>query len=104
MAHRFNLPKWLKPEYPKTEPFTHLHDRFMTCVLIALVVWMVVSTILVVAAVGYEYEPQYVTDFNATTKLWYENIFPQNPFIPITKTCQGSIIKVQECISLGSSN
>ena len=58
-------------------------------------------TTVSVAAVGYETVSVSATpaEFNSTAKLWYENGFPSWEWIPTSRKCEGSFIKIQDCIS-----
>lgn len=90
-----SLAPWF--QYPITRNFS---SPFFSPVLAVVgFIWMMLITIMCLAAVGYEYESIFTTDFNSTTRLWYEKLFPTTPWTPHTKICQPAILKVQECKS-----
>lgn len=86
----------LKFGYPVTKPFKYrfFYHLFYFC----LFVWILIVTYISVAALGYEYDFTYTTDFNGTYRLWYQTIIPDNPWIPYSKVCQPAIIQVQSSI------
>lgn len=59
-------------------------------------VYIVIITIINVAAVGYQLVPVTSTIFNESYVLWYERILPKTSWIPQSRSCDGSVIKLQE--------
>jgi hypothetical protein len=57
--------------------------------------WVTVVTVINVAAVGYELVPTTTTKYNASYSLWYERFTPKS-WIPQTRHCDSSIIKIGE--------
>ena len=85
-------------EYSVTRPFTL---RYFTPMLLALgTVWVAFVTIVTIAAVGYETVSVQVTasEFNSSSKVWYEKLFPTSQWIPASMLCDGSRIKVKDSI------
>jgi hypothetical protein len=82
-------------EYPVTRPITLC--RFWKCVLVlGAIIWVTLITLVNVAAVGYELVPVTSSVFNSSAVLWYERFMPISSWIPKSRTCEWSIIKVLE--------
>jgi len=100
--HPFEMIKgnesWL--EYSVTRAFTIPH--LTSAVLILGSIWIGFVTVISFAAVGYETVSVRSTpeQFNSTTKLWYEKVFPSWEWIPNSRDCDSSQVKIQDCISL----
>jgi len=89
---------WL--EYSVTRAFTIPH---LTPVVLTLgFVWICFVTIISFAAVGYETISIRSTpeEFNSTTRLWYEKVFPSWEWIPSSRDCDNSFVKIQDGICL----
>ena len=67
-------------------------------IIVLGVAWVALVTIVNVAAVGYELVSVTSTDFNASYSLWYERFIPRQSWKPMTRTCDGSIIQINEGI------
>jgi len=80
------------PSYGVTRDFNS--PRFTAAILVGGTIWVTFVTILSVATVGYELHSVVTSDFNGTTPLWYEKFLRYTPWMPQTKTCDSSIIKV----------
>src|SRR5579859_1384095 len=87
-------------EYSITRPFTLRH--FTTTLFIAGTLWVSFVTLVSIAAVGYENVAMQMgpADFNSSSKLWYEKVFPTSQWIPSSKVCEGNTIKVRDSPSL----
>ena len=74
--------------------------KFTLCFNIFIVVlglgWASVVTLINVAAVGYELVPTTTTQYNASYSLWYERFTSRSSWIPQTRHCDTSIIKISE--------
>jgi hypothetical protein len=88
-------------EYPVTRPIPLC--RLWTGVLVlGAIIWVTLITLVNVAAVGYELVPVTSSVFNSSAQLWYERFMPISSWIPKSRTCEWSIIKVLEGYSLSS--
>ena len=88
-------------DYPVTRPV--VLSRWATVSIIATyMVWMVIVTLINVAAVGYELVTVPSTNFNNTARNWYEKIMPSNSFLPASWACSSSVIKLNEGYCCGS--
>ena len=85
-------------EYPITQPI-RLTRFWKVIVSIGAIVWVVLITLVNVAAVGYELVPLTSISFQTSYELWYERIIPRS-LIPRSRTCDGSIIKIMESMCL----
>lgn len=81
--------------YPLTRDVT-LGVCFNVTILILGIVWVAVITLVNVAAVGYELMPTLSADFNASYTLWYERFTKRTSWIPQTRNCTPSVIKLGE--------
>lgn len=84
-------------DYNLTRPVTRGGVWFNIAIIVLGIAWTTVVTIVNVAAVGYELVPFTSTLFMSPEKLWYEKLLPSTPYIPQSRTCDGSIIKLTEC-------
>ena len=83
-------------EYPLTRPIVLNHFGAVTLIATGFL-WVVIVTLINVAAVGYEVIPITSMSFNSTYRLWYEKLVsPHTGLIPRSWTCEGSIIKRNE--------
>jgi hypothetical protein len=88
-------------DYPVTRPV--ILSRWATMSIIATyMVWMVIVTLINVAAVGYELVTLQSPNFNNTDQNWYEKIMPSKSWIPATWACSPSVIKLNEGYCCGS--
>ena len=81
-------------EYPITRPIP-LSRGSLTLIIISGLAFVGLVTVINVVAVGYEYVTITSTDYDPTAKLWYEK-FMAKSWTPHTKTCQPTIIKLNE--------
>jgi hypothetical protein len=58
-------------------------------------VWIVVVTMVNIAAVGYEVVPFTTTIYNSTTSLWYERILPTS-WRHQSVSCDGSLLQLNQ--------
>jgi len=73
--------------------------RWFNILSVVLIVgWAALVTIINVAAVAYELVPFTSTSYNETYTLWYERLIHRSSWLPQTRTCDGSIIKLNEGI------
>jgi len=87
------------PEYPVTRRFTIPH---FTPILLSLgTFWVALVTIVSIAVAGYETVilRSTASEFNSTSKIWYEKVFPTSQWIPVSKSCDGSTIKTKAGLS-----
>lgn len=63
---------------------------------------MSIVTVISVAAVGYETVTvqSMAGDLNSSNTLWYEKLFPTSQWIPSSKECEASRIKIRDCTVL----
>jgi hypothetical protein len=76
----------------------NLHPWSILTLIVLGAAWVAIVTTVNVAAVGYELVPVTSTDFNASYSLWYERFIPRQSWKPTTRTCDGSIIQINEGI------
>src|SRR5579871_179008 len=83
-----------RPEYQVTEEFK---SRWLgPCLLISGSIWTICITLISIAAVGYEYQPVILLDYNSTVHMWYEGFIPTTQWISEPKICDGSTLKISE--------
>jgi len=83
-------------EYNVTRPVT-LGRRVTVGIIVAGVTWIIVVTLINVAAVGYELVQLSSTNFNNTSQNWYEKFIPgSDGIIPSSWNCTYSVIKLNE--------
>src|SRR6266496_1977794 len=82
-------------EYPITRPV--VFSRFWTAwFLIAGLFWVTSVTLLNIATVGYETVPITSTSYNYPYHLWYEKLFPVMSWLPASRSCDPSVIRLLE--------
>jgi hypothetical protein len=87
-------------EYPVTRPI--YLSQVWTWLLIAIsLIFIALTTLINVVAVGYELVPVISTAYNSSYKPWYEKIMPA-AFIPQNFTCDSASIKLNEGSSLSA--
>jgi hypothetical protein len=87
-------------DYPVTNPIPLRRWTAITLIVVG-VAWVVLVTLISVAAVGYEVVPRTSTSFNISKPLWYETFLHGMPsVIPSTWTCAPSILKKNEGVYL----
>jgi hypothetical protein len=82
-------------DYPITKDFP---PCFSLIIGIAGFVWISFITVVIVVAVGYEYDLEYSTTFNSTETLWYERHLKWIPWIPATQVCSAAELWVTQSI------
>jgi len=100
------MPSWLESawvDYPLKRsislppgPLRH----FNVAVLVLSVIYVVVITLINVVAVAYERVTVISTDYDLPYKLWYEVHFLPKSWAPQTRTCNASLIKISEGLTL----
>ena len=88
------ISKIYRPEYQVTKEsgFCWLGP----CLLISGSIWTICITLISIAAVGYEYQPVILLDYNSTVHLWYERFIPTTQWISEPKICESSTLKISE--------
>jgi|SRR6266496_4996574 len=81
--------------YPLTRDVT-LGKCFNVTIVILGIFWVTVITLINIAAVGYELVPTTSADYNASYTLWYERFTSGTSWIPKTRKCDPSMIKIGE--------
>ena len=81
-------------EYPVTRPIP-LSRGSLVLVILGALSFVAIVTVINVVAVGYELVAITTTDYNSSTPLWYEKFMPKS-WTPQTKTCQPTVIKLNE--------
>jgi hypothetical protein len=82
-------------EYGVTRPIA-IGRRGTALIIIVFVLYITAVTLVNVAAVGYEIVSFTSATYNDTTELWYEKLIPVSIWRPQTRTCEGTVIKLQE--------
>ena len=82
-------------EYPITRPVV-LGIWFNALVVLFMIGWTAIITLVSVASVAYELVPVTSTQYNSTYNLFYEKFIPSSSWLPETRTCDSSIIKLTE--------
>jgi hypothetical protein len=82
-------------DYPLTRPVT-LRSHFNVSILVLGVVYIVLITLINVAAVGYDSVSFISSSCNGTLTLWYDQFLPKTVLLPPSRTCQASAIKANE--------
>ena len=85
-AYRDDIGKY-RLEYPANAG--KFSAAFTFTVLILGVFWIILITIVNVAAVGYELVPFISTSYNGSANLWYERLLPDK-WKPETRSCEAS--------------
>lgn len=85
-------------EYPVTRPIP-LSRVTLALIIIGGLAFVGIVTVINVVAVGYELVSITSTDYDSSSSLWYEKFMPKS-WTPQTKTCQPTIIKLNERILL----
>jgi hypothetical protein len=80
-------------EYPGTRPFTI--PRLTPFIIAAGIIYITFITLFAIVTVGYEYVAISSVSYNLTLSIWYD-FLPQTSWTPVSRTCQGSVIKVGE--------
>lgn len=89
-------------EYNITRP-VYLSRLVTVLIFAAAVAWILVVTLINVAAVGYELVQVTSTDFNRTSKTWYDHFIPGSGLIPSSWSCTYSVLKLNEGLFSPSS-
>lgn len=82
-------------EYAITRPVA-IGRRGTVLIVVLFVLYITGVTLVNVAAVGYEIVSFTSTTYNDTTELWYEKLIPASIWRPQTRSCEGTVIKLQE--------
>src|SRR5579871_3064315 len=91
------ISKIYDPEYQVTKEFKSGWSRWLgPCILISGSIWTICITLISIAAVGYEYQPVILLDYNSTVHLWYERFIPTTQWISEPKICESSTLKISE--------
>lgn len=86
-------------EYPVTRPIS-LGRLWTALIILGAIIWITFITLVNVAAVGYELVPITSGLYNSSTLLWYERFMPTSSWIPKSRTCDWTLIKLLEGLSL----
>jgi len=82
-------------EYPITRPI--ILSRWVTVLIfVGWVAWIILVTLVSVAAQGYQYVTVSSTNFNSTQRNWYEKIVNSHSLIPPSWNCSYSVLKLNE--------
>jgi hypothetical protein len=102
---KYQMPSWIQSwfetswfDYPvkrniglPTGPLRHLN----VAILVSAVFYFVIITLVNVVIAGYEVVPLISSNFNSSSKLWYEHFIPKFlALVPPSYTCESSMIKV----------
>jgi hypothetical protein len=80
-------------QYSITRQFTL---PYLTPLVISVgLVYITFITLFAVITVGYELQAVLSVSYNITLSMWYD-FLPQTSWIPVSRTCLGSVIKVGE--------
>ena len=82
-------------QYSLTRPVA-LGIWFNLVVVLFITGWTALITLVNVASVAYELVPKTSTQYNASYHLFYEKFIPSSSWLPNTRTCDSSIIKLTE--------
>lgn len=82
-------------QYSITKPVTAGICFNVTIILLGIA-WVVLITVINVAAVGYEIVIITSTVFNSSYTLWYESFPLLSSWVSSARTCNGSIINLNE--------
>jgi hypothetical protein len=81
-------------QYKVTRPITS--KWFQVLFPLFLIVLFVVATVIGIATVGYELVPLVSTEYNATNVLWYERFIHPQKIRPQTRSCEPSVIQIND--------
>jgi len=82
-------------EYAVSRPIP-VKRRWLVLIIILAIVFVVLTTLINIIAVGYELVSFTSTTFNETRTLWYERLIPVTSWLPRSRTCDGTVIKLME--------
>jgi hypothetical protein len=83
-------------EYPVTRPGAAGH--LLTVLKVLLGLYIVIITIVNIAATGYEPTPVQSSNYNQSIFLWYDNFVPSSTrqYTPDTWSCDPNVILVND--------
>lgn len=82
-------------QYPISRPLS-LGVCFNITIIVLGIVWVALVTVFNVATVAYEVVPIISTQFNTSYTLWYERFGPFFSWLSAARTCNGSLISLNE--------
>ena len=87
----------LKLEYPITKPFTF---RYFNLILVTLgVISALFVTLFNLPLYAYKDTTINSPEYNTTTKLWYEHMFPETGWFERSTICSSTTLHSNDCTS-----
>jgi hypothetical protein len=86
-------------EYPLSRPIS-VKRRWLVLIIAVAICFVLLTTMINIIAVGYELVSFTSTTYNEDHTLWYERLISVTSWLPRSRACDGTVIKLMERQSL----